>query len=298
VTQLGLVLEAPPVGHEFFLGTHRPHWLYPGRRKLRPRGPLFVSIRQIRHARKGAYPRSDTPFAVDSGGYTELLMHGRWTGTAAAYARSIVALSEQTGTLAWAAIQDWMCEPWILRGGSPPTGGKAAPGTGLTVADHQRLTVESYLELRELAPGIQWMPVLQGQDVGDYLDHVEQYAGAGVDLLALDRVGLGSVCRRQSTAAILEIVEPLAGLGLRLHGFGIKSLGLRWVSHMFTSTDSLAWSFRARQAAQHGEPGAKGSDANCQLYAEAWRAKIHGVIRRGHEEDGACEQIGRRLNRA
>src|SRR5690606_3732516 len=56
----------------FWLGTHRPHWLYPGKRDRKPSGPLFVSARQLHHGRRSPYPPCDVPFAVDSGGYTEL----------------------------------------------------------------------------------------------------------------------------------------------------------------------------------------------------------------------------------
>lgn len=48
-----------------------------------------------------------------------------------------------------------------------------------------------------------------------------------MDLAALPRVGLGSVCRRQSTAEIAAIVTVLSSQGIRLHGFGVKTAGLR-----------------------------------------------------------------------
>jgi hypothetical protein len=62
----------------FFLGTHQPNWLTLG-------VPLFVSDRRLRRYR--TLPRAAAPWALDSGGFTELSQYGTWdTGpTAAAY---------------------------------------------------------------------------------------------------------------------------------------------------------------------------------------------------------------------
>jgi hypothetical protein len=95
--------------------------------------------------------------------------------------------------------------------------------TGLTVAEHQARTVGNYLELRALAPELPFIPVLQGWTISQYLDCVDRYTNAGIDLTALPLVGLGSVCRRQHTPAIAAIVQALASGGLRLHGFGIST---------------------------------------------------------------------------
>jgi len=55
--------------------------------------------------------------------------------------------------------------------------------------------------------------------------------------------------------------------------------GLARAAQHCDSADSLAWSARARKAAEHGEPGAKSSDANCIHYAEAWRARVIELAR-------------------
>ena len=67
---------------------------------------------------------------------------------------------------------------------------------------------------------------------------------ADIDLRHERIVGLGSVCRRQSTDEIGVITERLAGLGLQLHGFGVKTEGVRRYSRYLASADSMAWSFR------------------------------------------------------
>ena len=45
-----------------------------------------------------------------------------------------------------------------------------------------------------------------------------------------------------------EIVAALSGLGLRLHGFGVKTLGPAAYADHLPSADSLAWNFDTRYA--------------------------------------------------
>jgi len=246
---------------EFYLGTHRPHWLHTGRRDERPAGPLFVSARQLRERRRSAYPACDTPYAIDSGGFTELRQHGGWVTTPEQYAAEVVALARETGTLRWAAIQDWMVED------------DALARTGLTIEEHQRRTVASFLRLRELAPEIRWLPVLQGQTLADYEAHLAMYREAGVCLAAMGRVGVGSVCRRQGSAEIADILRTLASHGLKLHGFGVKTGGLEAAAAFLASADSLAWSLGARKRF----PGAQNSQAVAEDYRRRMVA-IGGVV--------------------
>ena len=82
------------------------------------------------------------------------------------------------------------------------------------------------------------------------------------------------MCRRQSTGQIAVIVTTLASLGLRLHGFGIKTTGLHLYGHLLASADSMAWSYAARRAP--ALPGCTGhrNCANCLTYATSWRTRI------------------------
>ena len=165
-----------------------------------------------------------------------------------------------------------MCEPFMIA------------RTGLPVTEHLHRTVENYLTLRRLAPDLPVIPVVQGWRLPDYLACLDLYASAGVDLAALPRVGLGSVCRRQSTAEIAVIVTELARRGLRLHGFGVKTGGLHLYGHLLTSADSMAWSYAARRAP--ALPGCTGHKncANCLAYATRWRAGVLGrYAARGHQ---------------
>ena len=82
------------------------------------------------------------------------------------------------------------------------------------------------------------------------------------------------MCRRQCTAEIAVIVAALASEGLRLHGFGVKTEGLRLYGHLLASADSMAWSYAARR--QAALPGCTGhaNCANCLTYATRWRQHV------------------------
>jgi hypothetical protein len=170
-----------------------------------------------------------------------------------------------------------MCEPFIVA------------KTGLSVAEHQRRTVENFCWLREHAPGLPFVPVLQGWHLSDYWRCVDLYTDAGVDLAAEPLVGLGSVCRRQSTHDITVLVAFLQATGLRLHGFGVKTGGFERYAPLLASADSMAWSYAARRAmplagCQHR------NCANCVRFALQWRDK---VIRRCSRVEQLMFDIGR-----
>lgn len=163
----------------------------------------------------------------------------------------------------FAAIRDWMCEPHMLA------------RTGRSIADHQALTIESYANLRAIAPHIPWLPVVQGWHVDDYRSHVAQYAAAGFDLRACNRVGVGSVCRRQGTFEGASIVRAVADLGIRVHAFGVKVDGLRLFGDRIASADSMAWSFIARRRRIQMPGCTHRTCANCVRWALEWhRSRI------------------------
>jgi hypothetical protein len=149
--------------------------------------------------------------------------------------------------------------------------------TGLSVAEHQRRTLDNLLELRALAPEVPWTPVLQGWSTADYWWHVEQYDAAGIDLRREPLVGVGSVCRRQSSTRAGMIFATLAAEGLRLHGFGVKKSGLRASAAYLASADSLAWSLHARfHPPLAGHPHK--TCANCCEFALEWREELLSAL--------------------
>lgn len=214
----------------FYLGTHEPSWL------ARPdvAVPLFVSHRRLRRYKR--LPRARPRWALDSGGFTELAMHGRWVTTPEEYLDAVARYADEIGRLDWAAPMDWMCEPEMLA------------KTGLSVDRHQGLTVENVSLLRAHAPAdVRIVPVLQGWHVGEYVACAERYAAAGIDVTTEPVVGVGSVCRRQSTSEIAAICAELARAGISCHGFGVKTAGVARYGRHLASCDSLAWSYNARR---------------------------------------------------
>lgn len=220
---------------KFYLGTDKLAW-------LRQIDVSFMVSRNafIRHRKRlnTPFPEAKAPWLLDSGGFTELQMHGQWRIGPKRYAAQVRHIADTVGNLVWAAPQDWMCEPAVVHGGTFKGG--SFVGTGLTVQEHQRRTVGNYLELKALE--IPVIPVLQGFTREDYLLCAEMYRDAGVRLENEPVVGLGSVCRRENTVQIAEIVGAFHERGIRLHGFGCKTGAIRKVGALLESADSLAWS--------------------------------------------------------
>jgi hypothetical protein len=264
----------------FLLGTHQPGWL------ARIGVPLFVSDTRLRVYKR--LPAAVTSWALDSGGFTELQKHGAWTVGPGEYVARVRRYRDEIGHLSWVAPQDWMCEPLII------SGGRAGPitfaGTHLSVAEHQARTVANYLELRDLAPDLPFIPVVQGWSVADYVRCVALYASHGVDLTAAPLIGVGSVCRRQDTCEAGQILAALHAVGvIRLHGFGFKTLGMLRHGHLLTSADSLAWSTHASYRPARPEcVGRHRTCANCPRYALAWRESLLAALAR-------AEHAGRQL---
>ncbi len=256
----------------FYLTVHRPYWL--------PVAgvPLFVSHSTLKTRKKIDGYRALAPWGLDSGGFTQLDLHHEWTEDAQTYVRAARRYNDEIGMLDFISPQDWMCEEKMLA------------KTGKTVAEHQRLTVDNFLELRTLDAELPIIPVLQGFEADDYLRCVDLYERAGIDLTAERLVGVGTVCRRQDTASGRAVLEGLAPLDLSLHGYGVKITGLKAFGHLLTSSDSMSWSLDARHDAVRsrgrettdGSCGKK-SCANCLHYALQWRReRVMPVVERTH----------------
>lgn len=253
----------PPV---FYLGTHLPGWLWDPAADF----PLFVSHRRL--ARCATLRPATRGWALDSGGFTELSAYGTWHTGPAEYVRATARYDREIGRLEWAAPQDWMCEPFMV------------DRTGMTVADHQRRTVASFLELRDLWPAesdteCPFMPVLQGWQLADYEACEDLYQAAGVRLEDYPVVGIGSVCRRQATSEIARIVGAFSPR-LALHGFGVKTQGLALFGGLLASADSMAWSYDGRRSAPLPGHGHKNC-ANCLAWAARWRERVLAVLEAG-----------------
>lgn len=209
---------------KFWLGSPDVRWLE------KTNVPLFYAVAAF----KRELPRATAPWALDSGAYTEIAKHGKWRATPKEYVARVREIQEAVGMMEFAAAQDWVAAPPILA------------KTGLTVTQHQFNTTFNYLDLRDIAPDIPWLPTLQGWSGDDYLSHIEIYEGLGVDLKALPLVGIGSVASRQEDPVVGRVVRHIGASGIKLHGFGVKKQGLKMYGDALASADSQAWSFDAR----------------------------------------------------
>jgi len=236
----------------FYLGTHRPNWL--GLTDV----PLFVSHRTIKDRK--TFPKAKGRWALDSGAFTEISKYGKWVTTEDEYVEAVARYEAEIGGMDWAAPMDWMCEPHMIE------------LTGLSVAEHQHRTIENYLAIRGRGP---FIPVLQGWEPQDYMAHVAAYADAGIDLSLEPTVGVGSVCRRQATAELVEIMRLIREAGISSHGFGVKAAGIHKCGDYMKSADSMAWSFTARYSPPMAGHTHK-TCANCLEYALKWRQQLVG----------------------
>jgi hypothetical protein len=248
-----------------YVGAPEPAWL------SRAGFPLFVSRNRLIRQKK--VKPAIASWAMDSGGFSELQQHGQWTIGPRQFVDEVRRWRNMIGNLDWVACQDWMCEPMVINGGTFK--GVTFKGTGLSVAEHQRRTILSYLGLRDMAPEIWWAPVLQGWEPDDYWRHVEMYANYGVDLRECGVVGVGSVCRRQGTGVMEPTIAELHRYGLRMHGFGFKKTGLLQIWRYFASSDSMAWSEHVRKNNKKLGSCTHADCRNCICGAQAWREELY-----------------------
>lgn len=191
---------------------------------------------------------------MDSGAFSTIATHGGYPEPVEIYAAQIQRW-KKNGNLLAAVSQDYMCEPAMLR------------KTGLTVMDHQRLTVERYDALLRCETGCYILPVLQGYDPEEYVNHIKQY---GDRLKPGMWVGVGSICKRNnSPCLILDVLIAIKTVrpDLRLHGFGLKTTALAngTIRALLETADSMAWSFAARR---------KGTGANDWRNAAAFKKAV------------------------
>lgn len=210
---------------------------------------------------------------LDSGAFMELKLHGRYRYAPTVYAAHIARWG-RCGRLIAAVAQDYMCEPFILA------------KTGLSLADHQRLTIARYDTLCGLRPGAYILPVIQGYAPAEYVAHIRQY---GRRLRRGMWVGVGSVCKRNgdpdAIAAVLLAIKQERP-DLRLHGFGLKTTALTsdLIRSLLHSADSMAWSYAARRARNAGDLSRSANDwREADRFVEdirTRRPKAHGYQHR------------------
>lgn len=231
----------------FYVGLHQPS-------DAKHFDRAFISVNRLR-GRKSSFEVRD--WIMDSGAFTEISTHGQYRHGVGEYADEIRRW-HGNGNLEAAVAQDWMCKPFIVA------------KTGLSVIEHQRLTIERYDALVAAELPVRILPVLQGFDPADYQRHIRMY---GDRLHPGMWVGVGSICKRNSSP--VDVANVLAAIAqsrpdLCLHGFGLKKTALLdgGVRSMLATADSMAWSFSARKQGRNG---------NDWREAKAFESRINDV---------------------
>lgn len=163
-------------------------------------------------------------------------------------------------------------------------------GTGLTLQEHQIRTVENFVRLRSICK-VKLIPVIQGYTKQEYFNCIRMYLDAGVDLRKEETVGIGSVCRREATTEIADLITSICQYGISLHAFGVKTGGLKMCIDQLASADSMAWSLHAkhhyttRKGTCCGKLKTRGKEkgkpikncANCYHAAVEYHDRIMGI---------------------
>jgi queuine/archaeosine tRNA-ribosyltransferase len=184
---------------------------------------------------------SSKDWILDSGAFGELYQHGKYTYSIEDYL-SLVSKYQPPVFVS----MDYPCESKILF------------KTGKSIKEHQNLTTENHLKIRESLEkfGIesQLMGVIQGWKKEEYLEHLDSLKAYG---LIEKYMGIGSICRgtnrgtnlREVAEIITEIRKILPG-NIKLHGFGVKislfKSNPRTIK-MLDSADSMDWSLLGRR---------------------------------------------------
>jgi hypothetical protein len=234
---------------KFYIGWHQP---VNGRSGCGTFERTIISVNRLLD-RKSSFQVNE--WILDSGAFTRISTN-KGHLPVEKYAGEINRWSKN-GNLVAAVVQDYMCELFILK------------ITGLTIKQHQLMTIESYDRLINMTD-IYVMPVLQGYQINDYLYHLDLY---GHRLSFGSWVGVGSICKRNSNPGSIEsilIAIKTARPDLKLHGFGIKFTVLKSsiIWDLLYSADSQA------HGLSNGHGASKYVDSNNPKVALEYAAKI------------------------
>jgi hypothetical protein len=201
-----------------------------------------IAVHRFRNRRA---PMGCPEVFIDSGAFTTIARFGGYPDPVFLYARRLHEIHHKgIASITAAVAQDYMCEAFMLK------------RTGMTVRQHQELTIERYDELLDELTFLfeddvpfPVIPVLQGYQPGEYQQHLDMY---GDRLKPGMWVGVGSVCKRNSSTSdvigVLDAIERRRP-GLRLHGFGLKTTALKdtTVRSLLYSADSMGWALHEQK---------------------------------------------------
>jgi hypothetical protein len=173
-------------------------------------------------------PRKTPVLFCDSGGYLFAKNFQQYPFTSAAYIAWLQQMQPN-----YAAMLDYPCEHAV------------APDRR-AVRDRQRRTLAYAEKLIQVRVPWTWVPIVQGQEVDDYVHMARRYRTIGMQS---EYMGIGSLCSRRSAHEIRAIVaavqEELPGTFFHLFGIKLsffKLPGTRRLRCM--SSDTAAWNGR------------------------------------------------------
>ena len=184
---------------------------------------------------------NDIDVALDSAGYSALKFHGGYQWRLEQYLELGCSYPWD-----WYASMDYCCEPDV----SPID----AKGRMIFTFYQYAMSRKIIDKWREELPWCRYpVPVIQGWETRDYLEMIQWYDDWIFQGEWPDMVAVGSVCRRDSTNEIIDIVESILSnipANVNLHLFGVKSRSLLFLNvDRIDSIDSCAWDISSRKKA-------------------------------------------------
>jgi hypothetical protein len=244
-----------------------------------------MSYRQLKKVKKQDIINKD--WIMDSGAFQELYVNSKYTYSINDYLECVKKFNPTIFV-----NMDYMCEPFMLK------------KINSTVRKNQLLTIDNHIKIKDKLDKenikSKFMGVIQGWDVNDYLEHIDDYKSYG---LIEEHMGIGSICRRTEIENIADIIKCIKKElpNVKLHGFGIKLHTFKThpeLIKMLYSADSMAWSFYGRM-----NPLKTSNDsrckinnetcihltnkncANCHLYMLYWYRKVLNLIKEWERYD-------------
>lgn len=269
----------------FYLGAPKASWLWRFRKPTGRR--LFVSYSSLKDT-VNFHPALQR-WGGDSSAFTCVYNYGCFPFEPPAYAGTMERAQREIGMLDFACVMDWMCEDFVMA----RTGPWASRDTA--VRTHQERTVNSYIELLSIAPGVPWAVTLQGYTRDEYMRCLDMYVDRGIDPRAASRVVMGSMCKRKNTVVAANILIEFEAMGLPVHALGFASEGFARIRGLVTSGDSQACGDGARHSwyihpgCQHGKREYRerlgrtewGNCASCMTWYGWWGDNVDRVIAGG-----------------
>ena len=172
---------------------------------------------------------------LDSGGFSFFTKYSDYPFELNKYIEWIHNMNEANdGKVNYCAIRDYPCEPLINRASIS------------TNKERIEKTVQNAIECIDTDNTINWMPVLQGYDLEEYLSCLDLYKDVGIieDILAI-----GSMCRRTDIKTIEKIIRSIKKeYNGKIHLFGLtmNALKSKYIVDNTFSCDTIGYTFMCK----------------------------------------------------